>query len=87
MPEIPVDDPRQHARQRRALAGNHLRRAVGHHCGVLDVSECPDNVAVSSFGPLMDCTVCGAIDADARPNWNDRAPAITSCQPAPAAPK
>ena len=33
-----------------------------------------DNLAVPSFGTRMVCTVCGAIGADARPNWNERAP-------------
>src|SRR5262249_44658987 len=26
-----------------------------------------------SFGPRMVCTMCGAIGADSRPNWNERA--------------
>jgi len=34
-----------------------------------------DDVTVPSFGPRMVCTTCGAIGADARPNWNERAPA------------
>jgi len=42
------------------------------HRGVLDVSSDLDNVAVPWFGPRMVCTVCGAIGADARPNWNER---------------
>jgi hypothetical protein len=45
-----------------------------HHCAVIDVNGFPDDVVVSSFGPRMVCTVCGAIGADARPNWNERAP-------------
>ena len=45
-----------------------------HHDAVLDVVAYSDEVMVPSFGPRMVCTVCGAIDADARPNWNERAP-------------
>jgi len=33
-----------------------------------------DDVPVPAFGPRMVWTVCGAIGADARPNWNERAP-------------
>jgi hypothetical protein len=46
-----------------------------HHQAVLDISDYVDDVAVPAFGPRMVCTVCGAIGADARPNWNERAPA------------
>ena len=46
-----------------------------HHDAVLDVSGYPEDVPVPAFGPRMVCTVCGAIGADARPNWNERAPA------------
>jgi hypothetical protein len=46
-----------------------------HHEAVLDVSSYPDDAPVPAFGPRMVCTVCGAIGADARPNWNERAPA------------
>jgi hypothetical protein len=45
-----------------------------HHEAVLDVSIYADDMPVPSFGPRMVCTVCGAIGADARPNWNERAP-------------
>ena len=45
-----------------------------NHFRVLDVSRYPDDVPVPSFGPRMVCTVCGAIGADVRPNWNERAP-------------
>jgi hypothetical protein len=47
---------------------------LGHHHRVLDVSAYADDVPVPAFGPRMVCTVCGAIGADARPNWNERAP-------------
>ncbi len=43
-----------------------------HHEAALDVSAYPDDAPVPSFGPRMVCTVCGAIGADARPNWNER---------------
>jgi hypothetical protein len=46
-----------------------------HHDAVIDVSAYPDRMTVPSFGPRMVCTVCGAIGADAQPNWNERAPA------------
>ena len=46
-----------------------------HHQAVLDVEAFADDVTVPSFGPRMVCTTCGAIGADARPNWNERAPA------------
>lgn len=46
-----------------------------HHDVVLDVSALNDEIPVPAFGPRMVCTVCGAIGADARPNWNKRAPA------------
>ena len=42
------------------------------HQSVLDVSGFTDDVPVPAFGPRMVCTVCGAIGADARPNWNER---------------
>jgi hypothetical protein len=44
-----------------------------HHEAVLDVSAYLDDVPVPSFGLRMVCTACGAIGADARPNWNERA--------------
>ena len=69
------DDPRQYARTRRALAVRHLWCGVVPSRAVLDVSAFADDVTVPSFGPRMVCTVCGAIGADARPNWNERASA------------
>jgi len=44
-----------------------------NHSGVLDVSDYADDVPVPAFGPRMVCMRCGAIGADARPNWNERA--------------
>ena len=50
---------------------------TGHcyHGAILDVSAYSDGMAVPAFRRMMVCTVCGAIGADARPNWNERAPA------------
>jgi hypothetical protein len=45
-----------------------------HHQALLDVDDFADDVPVPLFGPRMVCTICGAIGADARPNWNERAP-------------
>lgn len=49
----------------------------GHGCNrqaIFDVADYGDDVLVPSFGPRMVCTVCGAIGADTRPNWQERAP-------------
>jgi hypothetical protein len=46
-----------------------------HHQSTLDVDRYSDDMTVPSFGPRMACTACGAIDADARPYWNERAQA------------
>jgi hypothetical protein len=43
-----------------------------NHQGIVDVSNYPEDVPVPAFSPRMVCTVCGAIGADARPNWNER---------------
>jgi len=48
--------------------------ALWCHQTVLDVSRFDDDVTVPSFCQRMVCMVCGAIGADARPNWNERAP-------------
>jgi hypothetical protein len=45
-----------------------------YHQSILDVSSLTGDVTVPSFGPRMACTACGAIGADVRPNWNERAP-------------
>jgi len=42
-----------------------------NHEAILDVSSYVDDVPVPAFGPRLVCTVCGAIGADARPNWNE----------------
>jgi len=46
-----------------------------HHQAVLGVSGYGDAIPVPAFGPRMVCTACGAIGADARPNWQECAPA------------
>ena len=45
-----------------------------NHSAVIDVSAYVDEVPVPAFGSRMVCTACGAIGANARPNWNERAP-------------
>ncbi len=45
-------------------------RGCNHH-RIIDASAYSNDVPVPSFGPRMVCTVCGAIGADARPNWNE----------------
>ena len=42
------------------------------HAAVLDVAAHPDEILVPVFGPHIICTVCGAIGADVRPNWQER---------------
>jgi hypothetical protein len=44
-----------------------------NHDAILDAASYPDEMPVPAFGPRMVCTVCGAIGADVRPNWNERA--------------
>jgi len=43
-----------------------------NHVAITDVSAFADDATVPSFGSRMVCTVCGAIGADARPNWQER---------------
>jgi hypothetical protein len=38
---------------------------------VLPADRWPDAVLVRSFRPRMDCTACGIIGADARPDWRE----------------
>jgi PIN domain len=54
----------------RALAVGEL---LAVHDDVLRVEPWPDDVYVPSFGRRMACTRCGIVDADARPNWKERA--------------
>lgn len=58
-----------------------------HHQAVLDVSGYPDDAPVPAFGPRMVCTVCGAIGADARPNWAERAAAGAGLGRRPSSPR
>jgi hypothetical protein len=58
----------------RSLAVHCEARGCNHQ-GVLEVSGLPDAMPVPAFGPRMVCTACGAIGADARPNWRERAAA------------
>ena len=49
----------------------------GRGCGrhrVVDVERYGDDVPVPWFGPRMRCERCGHLGADARPNWQERAP-------------
>jgi hypothetical protein len=39
----------------------------------MNVDHLLGDLTVPSFGPRMVCTNCGAIGADARPNWLERA--------------
>jgi hypothetical protein len=54
----------------------------GQHHTVINVDAYPGDVTVPNFGPRMVCKICGAIGADVRPNWNERA-AIGAFMPAP----
>jgi hypothetical protein len=42
-----------------------------HHEAVLPAERWGDAVLVRAFRPLMVCTVCGSVGADARPNWRE----------------
>ena len=57
----------------RTLAAWCSGRGCGHH-GVVDVERYGDDVPVPWFGPRMRCERCGHFGADARPNWQERAP-------------
>jgi len=43
------------------------------HEVIMNVDHLPGDVTVPSLGPKMVCTKCGAIGADARPNWLEKA--------------
>jgi hypothetical protein len=45
-----------------------------NHQSVLNVTRYTDDMPVASFGRRMVCMACGAIGADVRPNWQERAP-------------
>jgi hypothetical protein len=36
---------------------------------------------LASFGPRLICTKCGMVDADVRPNWNERGSALADSGP------
>jgi hypothetical protein len=42
------------------------------HRVIVNVDHLPGNLTLPSFGLRMACTKCGAIGADARPNWQER---------------
>jgi hypothetical protein len=44
------------------------------HEAIVNVDAYGDDVAVPSLGPRMRCERCEQLGADARPNWNERAP-------------
>jgi hypothetical protein len=48
-------------------------RGCGHH-RVIDVERYGDDVPVPWFGQRLCCERCGHLGADARPNWQERAP-------------
>ena len=50
-----------------------------HHDGVVDVEHLSRRGAGAWFGPRMRCTMCGAIGADARPNWSEAAAQGLNC--------
>lgn len=45
-----------------------------HGAGVVEVERLGDDVPVPSLGARMRCSRCGNLGADARPNWQERAP-------------
>jgi hypothetical protein len=45
-----------------------------NHSAVVDVERLGDDVPVPSLGPRLRCERCGHLGADARPNWQERAP-------------
>ena len=47
-----------------------------HHETTLQVNAYGDDIPVPAFGSRMVCTRCGAIGADVRPNWHERAQTI-----------
>jgi hypothetical protein len=44
------------------------------HEAIVNVDRLSADVAVPSLGSRMRCERCGQLGADARPNWNERAP-------------
>jgi hypothetical protein len=66
----PPHAPRQHARQRRAVARGVVLAVPPP--GDPERGLWSDDVPVPTFGPRMVCTHCGVIGADARPNWREQ---------------
>jgi hypothetical protein len=72
------DDPAPMTLGNMRVNGVHTLAVYGqlcNHASVLDVNHYADDVPMPSFGPRMVCTSCGVIGADARPNWQELAPA------------
>jgi hypothetical protein len=53
------------------------------HEAIVKVDSLPDDVPVPSLGLRMRCLRCGQLGADARPNWNERAPPSLYGSPKP----
>ncbi|MEJ2375517.1 MAG: hypothetical protein P8Y71_08860 [Pseudolabrys sp.] len=52
-------------------------RCLARDCrrpGVVDAAHFGDDTSVPSLGARMRCRTCGRLGADARPNWQERAP-------------
>jgi hypothetical protein len=43
-----------------------------HHEAVISAEPWPDDMPVPLFGPRMECSKCGTMGADVRPNWRER---------------
>ena len=43
-----------------------------HHETIINADRWPGQMRVPAFGSRMVCTKCGAVGADARPNWRER---------------
>ena len=72
-PPAPMTLGNMRANGVRTLAAWCLGRGCNHF-RVLDVRAYTDDVPVPSFGPRLRCGRCGHLGADARPNWQERAP-------------
>lgn len=58
----------------RRLAQEHWHMTLGPPFELHSPRDYPDDLPVPSFGPRLRCERCGHLSADARPNWNERAP-------------
>jgi hypothetical protein len=43
-----------------------------HHETIINADRWPGQMRVPLFGPRVVCTKCGAVGADARPNWREQ---------------